>query len=120
MMAMGLSNPCYLNERLVVRTQSHHSSLCPFAWALIFAAIAAAAALAAAAAAGFMPPPAPPDAAGIGPENPWLIANARALAIRAAASGSTLGSIIAGAGAGRVAPRPGAFVVTFAGGGTAL
>jgi hypothetical protein len=86
---------------------------------LIFAAIAAAAALAAAAAAGFMPPPAA-DAAGIGPENPWLIANARALAIRAAASGSTLGSIIAGAGAGRVAPRPGAFVVTFAGGGTAL
>ena len=66
-----------------------------------------------------MPPP-DADAAGIGPENPWLIANARALAIRAAASGSTLGSIIAGAGAGRVAPRPGAFVVTFAGGGTAL
>ena len=79
---------------------------------MIFAAIAAAAALAAAAAAGFMPPPAA-DAAGIGPENPWLIANARALAIRAAASGSTLGSIIAGAGVAALALTGRAAILSF-------
>lgn len=95
---------------------------------MILEAIAAAAARAAAAAAGFIPP----DACGAGEaeaadEKPplvaWpLIAKALALAIRAAASASTRGSIVGGgATAARIwGARPGGSVVTLAGGGTAL
>ena len=95
---------------------------------MILEAIAAAAARAAAAAAGFIPPDACP-AGEVADEKspliawPWLlIAKALALAIRAAASASTRGSIVGGgATAARIwGARPGGSVVTLAGGGTAL
>lgn len=95
------------------------------ACAVILEAIAAAAARAAAAAAGFIPPDAC-DAGEPADEKPplvaWpLIAKALALAIRAAASASTRGSIAGGRATARIwGARPGGSVVTLAGGGTAL
>ena len=109
-------------------TTAHHSTLCPFALAcaVILEAIAAAAARAAAAAAGFIPPDACP-AGEVADEKPPLIAwpwllitKALALAIRAAASASTRGSIVGGGATAARGTRPGGVVVTLAGGGTAL
>lgn len=95
---------------------------------MILEAIAAAAARAAAAAAGFIPPDACRAGEGeaASDEKPklvaWpLIAKALALAIRAAASASTRGSIVGGGATARIwGARPGGSVVTLAGGGTAL
>lgn len=97
---------------------------------MILEAIAAAAARAAAAAAGFIPPDACPAGEGEGeavdeiPELvawPLMAAKALALAIRAAASASTRGSIVGGGATARIwGARPGGSVVTLAGGGTAL
>lgn len=101
---------------------------------MILEAIAAAAARAAAAAAGFIPPDAcragegeaadekPPLDEKPPPLVAWpLIAKALALAIRAAASASTRGSIVGGGATARIwGARPGGSVVTLAGGGTAL
>lgn len=100
---------------------------------MILEAIAAAAARAAAAAAGFITPDACRAGEGeaASDEKPpliawpliaWpLIAKALALAIRAAASASTRGSIVGGGATARIwGARPGGSVVTLAGGGTAL
>ena len=96
---------------------------------MILEAIAAAAARAAAAAAGFIPPDACRAGEGeaASDEKPLplvarpLIAKALALAIRAAASASTRGSIVGGGATARIwGARPGGSVVTLAGGGTAL
>lgn len=95
---------------------------------MILEAIAAAAARAAAAAAGFIPPDACRAGEGEAASNEkpelvaWpLIAKALALAIRAAASASTRGSIVGGGATARIwGARPGGSVVTLAGGGTAL
>ena len=108
-------------------TTAHHSTPCPFALAcaVILEAIAAAAARAAAAAAGFIPPDACP-AGEVADEKPSLIAwplaiaKALALAIRAAASASTRGSIVGGGATSARGTRPAGVVVTLAGGGTAL
>ena len=95
---------------------------------MILEAIAAAAARAAAAAAAFIPPDACRAGEGEAASNEkpelvaWpLIAKALALAIRAAASASTRGSIVGGGATARIwGARPGGSVVTLAGGGTAL
>ena len=100
------------------------------ACAVILEAIAAAAARAAAAAAGFIPPDACP-AGEVADEKPSLIAwpliawplaiaKALALAIRAAASASTRGSIVGVGATSARGTRPAGVVVTLAGGGTAL
>ena len=110
-------------------TTAHHSTPCPFALAcaVILEAIAAAAARAAAAAAGFIPPDACRAGEGEAASNEkpelvaWpLIAKALALAIRAAASASTRGSIVGGGATAAWGTRPAGVVVTLAGGGTAL
>ena len=92
---------------------------------MILEAIAAAAARAAAAAAGFIPPDACPAGEVADEKSPLIawplaIAKALALAIRAAASASTRGSIVGVGATAAWGTRPGGSVVTLAGGGTAL